>query len=173
GWGPVIADIARQIADQRAAEGSDGAGGVVWRYSITDPLTGGLRYHGTTRPPRPERRARDPRRFPTKQQREFVIARDRTCRGPGCRVPARRAEIDHRIPHTNGGPTEVWNLDAKCAACHDLKDGGWTTSRNAFEDTTWESLLGHRYQVPATPITPPRELSVVEAHLLKTLRKRM
>ncbi|MGH3390551.1 MAG: DUF222 domain-containing protein, partial [Actinomadura sp.] len=178
GWGPVIADIARQIADQRAATGADGrmVGNTVWRFSITDAFTGALLHHGTTRPPAASikvKRRRDPRRFPTKRQREFVIARDRTCCGPGCRVPARRAEIDHRIPHTNGGPTEVWNLDAKCAACHDLKDAGWTVTRNAYGDTTWISPLGHRYQVPATPITPPRQLSVVEEHLLKTARKRM
>jgi hypothetical protein len=171
GWGPVVADIARQIADRRAADSM--LDQTVWRFSITDPLTGRLLYHGTTKPPVPIKPVRDPRRFPTRRQREFVIARDRTCCGPGCRVPARRAEIDHRIEHADGGRTEVGNLDAKCAFCHDLKDGGWKTMRNAFEDTTWISLLGHRYQVPATPITPPRPLSVVEAHLLKTARKRM
>jgi hypothetical protein len=180
GWGPVIADIARQITDQRANAGKDsGTGGkdeMVWRFSITDPLTGALLHHGTTRPPaKPAKRQRerDPRRFPTKKQREFIIARDRTCCGPGCRVHARRAEIDHRIEHADGGPTQVWNMDAKCGFCHDLKDGGWTVTRNAYEDTTWTSLLGHRYYVPATPITPPRQLSVLEEIFLKTARRRM
>ncbi|MGH3388381.1 MAG: DUF222 domain-containing protein [Actinomadura sp.] len=175
GWGPVIADIARQIAEQRAATGADGVTDpTVWRFSITDPLTGGLLHHGTTRPPtKPLERARDPRRFPTKRQREFVIARDRTCCGPGCRTPARRAEIDHRIAHADGGRTDVSNLDAKCAFCHDLKDNGWTVVRNPYDDTTWTSLLGHRHHVPATPITPPRRLSVLEELLLKTVRKRM
>jgi uncharacterized protein DUF222/HNH endonuclease len=178
GWGPVIADIARQIADRYATGGANGhpngrMGGAVWRYSITDPFTGGLIHHGTTRPPAggalPKR---DPRRFPTPRQRAFVVARDRTCRGPGCRVPARRAEIDHRIAHADGGPTEVWNLDAKCTGCHDLKGGGWETTRNAYDETIWTSLLGHRYHVPVTPITPPRPLSIVEAHLLKIARRR-
>src|SRR5581483_467650 len=44
GWGPVIADIARQIA----AAHHDRAD-VVWRYSITSSFTGGLAFHGTTR----------------------------------------------------------------------------------------------------------------------------
>ncbi|MGH3390379.1 MAG: HNH endonuclease signature motif containing protein [Actinomadura sp.] len=123
-------------------------------------------------PAAPAKRERDRRRFPTRRQREFVIARDRTCCGPGCRVPARRAEIDHRIDHADGGRTEISNLDAKCAFCHDLKHGGWQAARNAFDDTTWISLLGHRYWVPATPITPPRQLSVVEEQLLKILRRR-
>ncbi|MGH3391860.1 MAG: hypothetical protein ACRDOO_23560, partial [Actinomadura sp.] len=43
----------------------------------------------------------------------------------------------------------------------------------ADDDTTWTSLLGHRHHVPATPITPPRRLSVLEVLLLKTVRKRM
>jgi hypothetical protein len=171
GWGPVIADIARQIAAEQTA-----VVGTVWRFSITDPLTGGLLHHGITRAPAtpttPFRRTRDPRRFPTPRQRAFVFARDRTCRGPGCRAPARRTEVDHLIDHADGGPTQVDNLGCKCGACHDLKDGGWRIERNPFNDTTWISLLGHRYHVPATPITPPRRLSVVEAHLLKTARRR-
>jgi hypothetical protein len=101
-----------------------------------------------------------------------VIARDRTCRGPGCRVPAHRTELDHRLDHAKGGPTEVWNLDAKCGACHDLKDGGWTARHNPFDDTTWTTLLGHTHRVPAQPITKPAELGPLEAHLLKTARLR-
>jgi hypothetical protein len=198
GWGPVIADIARQIADARGGDPD-----TIWRYSITDPLTGALLHHGTTTPPghrepagkgqgkarrrrtrrggtdrsNADRRAagrraneRDPRRAPTPRQRAFVIARDRTCRGPGCRVPARRAEIDHRLDHARGGPTLVWNLDAKCGHCHDLKDAGWRIAYNHFGDTLWTSLLGHTYRVPVQPVTPPRPLSVLERHLLENIR---
>jgi hypothetical protein len=176
GWGPVIADIARQIADQRAAGGTGGVGGVdntVWRFSITDPITGALLHHGITkRPTAPLERTRDPGRFPTPRQRAFVTARDRTCRGPGCRVPARRTEIDHLIDHAKGGRTEIGNLDCKCSSCHDLKDSGWQITTNAYNDSTWKSLLGHRYWVPATPITRPRRLSPVEEHLLKNARRR-
>jgi hypothetical protein len=164
GWGPVIADITRQIAEQHTGD-SD----TIWRYSITHPLTGALLHHGTMRSPRP----RDPRRFPTATQRAFVIARDRTCTGPGCRVPANRAEIDHRIDWAKGGPTRTGNLDAKCAGCHDLKDAGWTITHNHFGDATWTSLLGHTYRVPARPVTPPPSLSVLEQHLLDHIRMQM
>ncbi|MCW2902684.1 MAG: hypothetical protein JWO67_4949 [Streptosporangiaceae bacterium] len=168
GWGAVIADIARQIARARAGDSE-----TIWRYSITDPFTGRLLHHGTTQPPAPsELSPRDPRRRPSARQRAFVIARDRTCRGPGCRVPARRTELDHRLDHAKGGPTEVWNLDAKCGHCHDLKDGGWSAGYNAFDDTTWTSLLGHTYRVPAEPITPPSRLGVLEGHLLHNIRMR-
>jgi hypothetical protein len=170
GWGPVIADIARQIA--RAREG-DGDGEMIWRFSVTDPFTGALLHHGTTRAPAESGgRRKDPRRRPTPRQRALVIARDRTCRGPGCRVPAHRTELDHRLDHAKGGPTQVWNLDAKCGACHDLKHSGWTARYNPFDDTTWTSLLGHTYRVPAQPITEPVQLGPLESHLLKTARLR-
>ena len=166
GWGPVIADIARKISAERGAE-------AIWRYTVTNPLTGGLLHHGTTRPPATTAPPhRDPRRSPTSRQRAFVIARDRTCRGPGCRVPAHRAEIDHIVEHADGGPTRISNLDAKCAACHDLKDAGWTTRRNLFDDTTWISLLGQTHRVPAQPVTPPMELGILERHFLDCIRMR-
>jgi hypothetical protein len=198
GWGPVIADIARQIADARGGDPD-----TIWRYSITDPLTGRLLHHGTTTPPahrepagkgkarrrRTQRRStdrgatdrrtaghhateRDPRRAPTPRQRAFIIARDRTCRGPGCRVPAHRTEIDHRIDHAKGGPTKVWNLDCKCTTCHDLKDAGWTITHNHYDDATWTSPLGHTYRVPAEAINPPRRLTPLELHLLNVIRMR-
>ncbi|GAA2117921.1 DUF222 domain-containing protein [Actinomadura alba] len=116
------------------------------------------------------RNGRDRRRFPTSRQRAFVIARDRTCRGPGCRVPASRSEIDHRIPHAHGGPTEVGNLDAECTHCHDLKDAGWKVHRNRYDDTVWTSILGHTYRVPAEPVTPPWAISVLERCLLDHMR---
>jgi hypothetical protein len=172
GWGPVIADIARHIAAARTT--TDTATDTVWRYSITNPITGGLAFHGTTRarPTQPNRPARDPRRAPTDRQRAFVVARDRTCRGPGCRVPAARTQIDHITGHAHGGPTQVWNLDCKCGACHHLKDAGWHVHRNRLDEVVWTSPLGHTYTVPAEPITTPRRLTPTEDLLLQTLRRR-
>ncbi|WP_146779062.1 HNH endonuclease signature motif containing protein [Actinomadura craniellae] len=117
--------------------------------------------------PRPER---DPRRALTPRERAYVIARDRTCRGPGCRTSARRSEIDHIVPHAHGGSTSPDNTDAKCAYCHDLKDAGWTTTRTPGGVTFWTSPLGHAYAKPPEPITPPTALrSPVERRLLKVL----
>jgi len=42
-----------------------------------------------------------------------VRARDRRCRFPGCRRPAACAEIDHTTPYSQGGPTDVCNLDCQ------------------------------------------------------------
>ncbi|WP_158566772.1 HNH endonuclease signature motif containing protein [Actinomadura craniellae] len=115
---------------------------------------------------------RDPRRFLTPRDRAYVIARDRTCRGPGCRVPARRAEIDHIVPHAHGGPTTPDNTDAKCPWCHDLKDAGWTVTRDARGWTTWISPLGHLYRRPPESITPPADLSPAERCLATILDRR-
>ena len=71
GWGPVIADIARQVA--LANEGGE------WRVSVTDPETGQVAWNGTTR------------RRPSATERRYVLARRPVCVFPGCRMPARAA----------------------------------------------------------------------------------
>ncbi|WP_187776488.1 HNH endonuclease signature motif containing protein [Antrihabitans cavernicola] len=76
----------------------------------------------------------------------IVRARDRHCRFPGCRVPAKKCQVDHVIPFRHhaphaGGWTIPSNLQCLCAFHHQLKTmklwsakmlpGGiiiWTTS---------------------------------------------
>lgn len=41
---------------------------------------------------------------------EQIVLRDRTCRFPGCRHPARACDLDHRRPFDQGGPTTAENL---------------------------------------------------------------
>ncbi|WP_146779036.1 HNH endonuclease signature motif containing protein [Actinomadura craniellae] len=277
GWGPVIADIARQITTQATTRTT--VRDTIWVYSITDPLTGRLLHHGTTRRPvlpapgstrrrplhlepagsgdtahpptapcteigaqaepttgtgpgtdaepvgldtgpgagpegetqsrsptagsrgedigtggrdtgtgqtaRPAVAAqpavaavsgeragtteRDPRRFLSARDRAHVIARDRTCRGPGCRVSARRSEIDHIVPHAQGGSSTPDNTDAKCGFCHDLKDAGWVVTRTPRGTTLWTSPLGHTYRKPPEPITRPADLTPAERRLAENL----
>ena len=59
------------------------------------------------------------RRTVTPAQRRAVIARDRTCRGPGCHAPPRLCEVHHLIWWTRGGPTSVENSGLFCWRCHD------------------------------------------------------
>jgi hypothetical protein len=74
GYGPVIADIARQlVAEQQDA---------TWRFSVYDPH-GQLIHHGITR------------RRPRAEDVAFIRARDKTCRAPGCQRPARQCDIEH------------------------------------------------------------------------------
>ena len=63
---------------------------------------------------------------PSKGLADFVRARDLTCRWPGCDVPAVHCQLDHTIPHANGGPTHAGNIKCYCPTHHLLKTfWGW------------------------------------------------
>jgi hypothetical protein len=132
GYGPVIADIARQTAlEQTDSE---------WRYTATHPDTGQPVANGTTS------------RRPTATQRRFVETRDRTCTFPGCRAPATDCDLDHRTPHSQGGPTHIENLGPLCRHHHNLHHHhGWAYQPIAGGDYQWTSPLGHTYTTSGTP----------------------
>jgi len=50
----------------------------------------------------------------------YVRLRDRRCRFPGCRRPAARGELDHRIAWPDG-PTDATNLAGLCTSDHRAK----------------------------------------------------
>lgn len=60
-------------------------------------------------------------------QERFVRTRDRTCRHPGCTGRAAWADLDHVVPHDEGGPTDCGNLCCLCRRHHRLKTHarGW------------------------------------------------
>jgi hypothetical protein len=64
---------------------------------------------------------------PSPAQQRFVRTRDRTCRHPGCRSRAAWADLDHVVPHCDGGPTDCANLCCLCRRHHRLKTHarGW------------------------------------------------
>lgn len=64
---------------------------------------------------------------PTEAIRAAIVARDGTCIYPGCRVPAERCQLDHRIPFEQGGATTASNLHCLCQKHHNLK-----TDRRGF-----------------------------------------
>jgi hypothetical protein len=66
---------------------------------------------------------------PCAGERRFIVARDRHCDFPGCQVPARLCDLDHEIPHAQGGRTGRGNLCPRCRRHHNLK------TRCAFECT--------------------------------------
>ncbi len=127
GYGPVIADIARQVAErQQQSE---------WQYTVTDPITGQPIDVGTTRS------------RPTAQQRRHVQLRDTTCVFSGCRMPAVDCDIDHRIPRSEGGPTSTHYLASLCRHDHNTNRHriGWTYRPLANSGYLWTSRLGHTY----------------------------
>jgi hypothetical protein len=125
GFGPVISDIARQVAeDQSEAE---------WRYTIVDSETDRHLCDGVTR------------RRPTVSQRRHIESRDRTCVFPGCRMPSTDCDIDHTTPYSEGGATCPCNNAPACRHDHRLKDHGWTYARIPNGLYQWTSPLGHTY----------------------------
>ena len=130
GYGVLPAQIMRALA----GEGK-------WRRFITDPNTGTLLDYG-----------RDSYQ-PPQDLVDYLIARDRTCRFPGCRQSAARADIDHAEAWEDGGETSAANLGALCRRHHRMKThGGWKLTSNEDGSCNWESPDGHRYFVPARPV---------------------
>ncbi|HEY7176747.1 MAG TPA: DUF222 domain-containing protein, partial [Micromonosporaceae bacterium] len=60
-------------------------------------------------------------RYPGPALWRWIATRDRTCRAPGCRVPARVSDIDHTVDHAFGGETTHDNLALLCRHHHRLK----------------------------------------------------
>jgi hypothetical protein len=132
GYGPVIADIARQVAENQP--------GAEWRWTLTHPDTGLVIDNGTTR------------RRPTTAQRRHVEARHRTCVFPGCRMPAINCDLDHRQPWAHGGPTNTGNLAPLCRHHHNIRHHGlWTHQALPNGDHLWTSRLGHTYTTSGLP----------------------
>jgi hypothetical protein len=131
GWGPVIADIARQtITEQTDTE---------WRYTVTDPQTRQVTHNGTTR------------RRPTTTQKRQIQAQSPTCVFYTCRMPSGDCDIDHRQAWADGGTTEHPNLAPLCRHDHQLKHHGWTVETFTPGIYVWTSPLGLQYTVEAQP----------------------
>jgi hypothetical protein len=124
GYGPVIADIARQIAqDSPNAQ---------WRYTITNntqPIANGVT-----------------RRRPTTTQTRTIETRHPTCIFPGCRMPATNSDLDHTTPYNEGGPTTTENLAPLCRHDHRIRhQQQWTYQPLPNGDYQWTTKLNHTY----------------------------
>jgi len=136
GYGPVIADIARRIAD----ESHDAQ----WR--ITGVNDNGDSVHvGTTS------------RRPTASQRRRVQTRHRTCVFPGCRMPAAVCDIDHITAVLDGGKTCEGNLAPLCRHDHRIKHmQGWSYAGLPSGQHQWTTPIGHTYTTVANKAPPDR-----------------
>ena len=130
GYGAIPASVARELA-------ADGK----WKRFVTDPQTGNLLDYG--------RQSYEP----PQALIDFLIARDRTCRFPGCRRSAALSDIDHAQSWETGGRTSPDNLGALCRRHHRLKThDGWKIESRSDGSCTWTSPLGKIYLTPSRPI---------------------
>ena len=133
GYGPIPASVARELASDSQ-----------WKRFITDPQTGNLLDYG--------RESYEP----PQHLKDFLIARDRTCRFPGCRRSALLSDLDHAESWESGGETSPDNVGALCRRHHRLKThDGWKIESFADGSCTWTSPLGKTFFTPARPINEP------------------
>lgn len=126
GYGPVIADVARQIADNSPDAQS--------RITGRHPTTGEPIHLGTTS------------RRPTPAQRRRIETSHRTCVFPGCRMPAMVCDLDHITAVHDGGPTCDCNLAPLCRFDHRIKhEKGWRYEQQPNGQYQWTTPLGHTY----------------------------
>jgi hypothetical protein len=127
GYGPIPANVGRELA-----------AGSEWQRFLVDPDDGHLLDVGC-RIYRPSQRLTD-----------FIVARDRRCRFPSCTRRASRCDIDHSIPHRQGGETSRKNCGCLCRRHHRMKTfGGWTLE--SFDDGAclWTAPGGRKFFVEA------------------------
>ena len=83
--------------------------------------------------------------------RKAVTTRDRTCRFPGCDMPAWFTDVHHIWHWTRGGPTNRTNCCLLCRRHHTLiHKGRWTVTGNPNTDLTFTGPEGesHRSRPP-------------------------
>jgi hypothetical protein len=132
GFGPVIADLARQVATEQVH--------CEWSFVVTDPETGMPIHTGVTR------------RRPRRETRRLVEARNPTCVFPGCRRSSRNSDLDHRLQWSEQGPTCECNLVPLCRRHHLCRHRlGWRHRPLPGGDHLWVSPLGHRYSTSGRP----------------------
>ena len=130
GYGAIPASVARELASD-----------ATWKRFITDPQTGNLLDYGREKYEPPQALV------------DFLLARDRTCRFPGCRQPASKSDIDPAQSWETGGETKPENLGLLCRRHHRLKTHGrWALMSNSDGSCEWTSPVGKKYFVPARPI---------------------
>ncbi|WJL95907.1 DUF222 domain-containing protein [Microbacterium sp. ET2] len=120
GVGPIDAKTARLLAGN-----SHGT----WERLLTHPITGLTMAVDTYQR--------------TKPMDRFLKGRDKHCRWPGCRMPARKCEVDHNHDAALGGKTEICNLCCLCQRHHSMKQfTAWKVRQLPGGVMEWTSPTG-------------------------------
>jgi hypothetical protein len=135
GYGPTDLETARELAARAPS----------FVRILTHPLTG-------------VRLAMDRRVYaPPSDLKRWLVARDETCRAPGCGRAASLCDVDHVLPWLPAGRTNDDNLAHLCRRHHRLKGSGyWRTELDDRGRMLWVSPWSHRYVTePAEEPRPP------------------
>ena len=129
GYGAIPASVARRLA----ADGN-------WQRFVSDPTTGNLLDFGREK------------YTPPQELIDYLLARDRVCRFPGCRRTCQSSDIDHAQSWETGGETNPANLGLLCRRHHRMKThGGWSLESNPDGSCLWKSPQGKTFFVPSRP----------------------
>jgi hypothetical protein len=129
GYGAIPASVARRLA----ADGN-------WQRFVSDPTTGNLLDFGREK------------YTPPQELVDYLLARDRICRFPGCRRTGQSSDIDHAQSWETGGETNPANLGLLCRRHHRMKThGGWSLESNPDGSCLWKSPTGKTFFVPPRP----------------------
>ena len=129
GYGAIPASVARRLA----ADGN-------WQRFVSDPTTGNLLDFGREK------------YTPPQELVDYLLARDRICRFPGCRRAGQSSDIDHAHSWETGGETNPANLGLLCRRHHRMKThGGWSLESNPDGSCRWKSPKGKTFFVPSRP----------------------
>ncbi len=80
-------------------------------------------------------------RIPPGWLRDASLAMHSTCIHPGCRRPARTADLDHAHEWRHGGRTHLPNIAPTCRRHHTVKtNGAWTHAANRDGTRTWRHI---------------------------------
>jgi hypothetical protein len=143
---PVVIHV---VADQASVEGRGREPGSMIGSDALIPadLIAELAQSAKVRPLiHPNDGAPEPNYVPSQALTDFVRCRDLTCRFPGCDRPAVRCDVDHTIPHADGGPTHASNLKCLCRLHHLIKTfWGWRDQQLPDGTLIWIAPSGHTY----------------------------
>ncbi|MDY6810760.1 MAG: HNH endonuclease signature motif containing protein, partial [Actinomycetota bacterium] len=92
-------------------------------------------------------RAQTDRYTPSKKLADLIRAGELCCSFPGCNNRAYHADVDHSVPHGEGGATDARNLKPLCRFHHRIKTfaTGWRDYQDPLGTVFFQSPTGHTY----------------------------
>ncbi|GAT75047.1 HNH endonuclease [Microbacterium sp. HM58-2] len=148
---PIDTETARRLAGRNSG----------WNRVLTHPVTGALLAVDRYRP--------------SEVLKRHLRARDQRCRFPGCRIAARKCDLDHNHSASTGGATCDENLAAFCRRHHMLKHHSpWQVTPRAGGVLEWTSPTGRTYidrpPPPHTVVFSEADIGRPDADLLASAR---